>query len=91
MNEDRRVHASHPAGEEVVRYDRAGKWYIELVPPSPDAGSRRQIGVKVAASEALAILQQGGQVHFGLHGGGTFDRLVREYEADLEYVQESAL
>lgn len=73
---DRRVHASHSLGEEIVRYDRRGKWYIELVPPSPHAPSRRQVSVMEAATRAKQLRGSGGLIHYGVPGGSTFDRLV---------------
>lgn len=76
---DRRVHASHPAGEEVVRYDRAGAWYIELVDPSPHAPMRDRVTIKKAVRRALELAEDGlGQIHFGLPGGQTFEARVRE-------------
>ena len=75
MSDDRRVHAV--AGEWLlVRYNRAGKWYIEYEPPR----GRGSIPVKIAEAVRLALLWEeiaGGTIYFGLPGGGTFDRLVR--------------
>lgn len=76
---DRRVHASHPEGEEVVRYNRAGKWYIELVAPSPHAPMRQQVPIAEAVARARVLAAEGGEVHLGLSGGGMFDHL---YERD---------
>lgn len=73
---DRRVHAS-AMGEEIVRYDRAGKWYIELVSPSLDAGLRKHVGIGEAVSRALELRDQGGEIHLNLPGGGFFDARVR--------------
>ena len=70
---DRRVHASHSEGEQIVRYDRAGKWYIEFVPPSPDAPARWPVKIAEAVHRAVQLVEQGGEVHLGLHGGGMFD------------------
>ena len=74
---DRRVHASHPEGEEIVRYDRQGKWYIELVPPSPGAPARQQVPIAQAVARAKQLVEQGGTIHFGEYGGSSFDRMVR--------------
>lgn len=60
---DRIVHGYTADGGEVVRYDRAGKWYIEY------SGSRRHVGVREAAREA-------DRATLGLFGGGRFDALV---------------
>lgn len=73
---DRTVHAIHPSGEQIVRYDRAGKWYIELVPPSVDAPRRKHVGVREAARRARELREQGGEILVGLHGGQMFDRLA---------------
>ncbi len=70
---DRTVHASYP-GIDIVRYDRAGKWYLE-----PTNGTLRRQHVKVcdAAEAAVWGLARGdGEVFLGHHGGKTFDRLV---------------
>jgi hypothetical protein len=74
---DRRVHASHIEGEEIVRYDRQGKWYIEIVPPSPHAPWRRQVPISTAAARAKELEKMGGTIHFGVQGGNNFDRKVR--------------
>lgn len=73
---DRRVHAS-AMGEEIVRYERAGKWYIELVPPSLDAPLRQQVPIREAVIRALELLEQGGTIHFDVPGGNRFDARVR--------------
>lgn len=73
---DRQVHVS-AEGEEIVRYDRQGHWYIEMVPPSPHAGLRRRILLGRAVERAKELVDQGGTVHFGEYGGGAFDRAMR--------------
>jgi hypothetical protein len=73
---DRRVHASHPEGEQVVRYNRQGKWYIELVQPSPHAPLRKQVPIAEAVTRAKQLAEQGGEIHYGLYGGSRFDKLV---------------
>lgn len=45
-NPDRTVHAEFPGLEEVVRYDRAGKWYIEL----PAAAARTAVARAASAT-----------------------------------------
>lgn len=75
--DDRRVHASHYEGEEIVRYERAGKWYIELVEPSQHAPARKHVGIGEAVTRALEIRLMGGTVHFGVPGGSAFDARVR--------------
>lgn len=73
---DRRVHASHPDGEQIVRYERAGKWQIELVPPSRHAPLRKQVKIAEAVRRAIELEEQGGTIYLGLHGGQMFDHLL---------------
>jgi len=68
---DRNVHAEC-ANFDIVRYDRAGKWYVE----SKITDKRLHIGVADAALRALSAETLGGRIHLGLHGGRTFDRWV---------------
>lgn len=66
----RRVHGVTASGAEVVRYDTAGKWYLE----HPHSGKRSQI----ALSEAVDLAcRPGSDVRLGLSGGRTFDAKVR--------------
>jgi hypothetical protein len=70
---DRRVHAANSEAE-VVRYDRAGKWYIE---PRDRSFQRQHVTVKEAAEYALWMYRQaGGTIIYGVPGGGLFDREV---------------
>ncbi len=73
MSGDRTVHAEGVAAE-VVRYNRAGKWYIE---PKDKTKKRRHVKIKEAAEFAAVAAE----VHFGLSGGGSFDALVRRERA----------
>lgn len=71
---DRRVHATYD-GMDVVRYDRAGKWYLE---PRGYPALPRQ---KVTVAEAARMARWGhenarGSIYLGLSGGKTFDALV---------------
>lgn len=70
MNEDRIVHALTRSGAEIVRYDRAGKWYIEH--PRGTMLPARQVSVSEAARIAAP-----GIVNFNLPGGLVFERKVR--------------
>lgn len=64
---DRTVHAQATNGDELVRYDRAGKWFLEW------SGGRR----RVLFAEAVALASRPGmQVHLGKPGGAAFDRYV---------------
>lgn len=69
---NRTVHACY-SDMEIVRYDRAGKWYLE---PRNSTLSRQQVTIKEAVDQAIWAAKHGGQIFFGLHGGSTFDRLV---------------
>jgi|HubBroStandDraft_3_1064219.scaffolds.fasta_scaffold200313_3 hypothetical protein len=71
---DRVVHASFP-GYEVVRYDRAGKWFVE--PTEKGFVARHALSVREAVAVALQGVERGGVVHLGRVGGSTFDRIVR--------------
>ena len=66
---DRRVHAVLRTGEEIVRYDRAGKWYVEY------HRVRKPLTVHEAAARAC---ERGAQRFLGLPGGARFDRLVAQ-------------
>lgn len=68
---DRTVHAENEHCE-IVRYDRAGKWYIE---PRDPGKQRRHVGIRSAASEAVKAPDM--WIHYGRPGGGAFDRHVR--------------
>lgn len=73
MGETRTVHARYP-GMEVVRYDRAGKWYLEPTDPSL---KRQPVSITDAAKQAVWALANGGEVLFGRPGGTMFDAKVR--------------
>jgi hypothetical protein len=67
---DRTVHATNPGYlTEVVRYNKAGKWYFE------EPGRRRPLTLLEAVKEAEFIAYCNGDVRLGLPGGGAFDRL----------------
>jgi len=68
---DRRVHARTRGGWEVVRYDKAGKWYLELF---PTAKVRNRLSLREAAEYAV---NSDAEIFFGLPGGGQFDVTVR--------------
>jgi hypothetical protein len=72
---DRRVHATY-TDMDIVRYNRAGKWYLEpRIPGLP----RQHVKVKDAVTSALWGYQHShGIIYPGLPGGTTFDRLVRK-------------
>lgn len=66
---DRRVHAVLENGTEIVRYERAGKWYAE------HDGGRDRLAIRDAARRAAHAATH----TRGLPGGSFFDQLVDEY------------
>lgn len=64
---DRTVHAITPHGERIVRFDRAGKWYVE-----GEHGARR---ISIAEAVDLAT-HRGSAVFLAKPGGSAFDRAV---------------
>lgn len=73
MTSDRTVHAHYP-GMDIVRYNRAGKWYLE---PTDPLAKRQHVTLRDAVNQAVwASMFGGGQVFFGRPGGGAFDREV---------------
>ncbi len=71
---DRTVHATLPTQDaEVVRYDRAGKWYVE--PRDPEL--RRRKRRRIALNEAVRLTVADGTWHEGRTGGRAFDAKVR--------------
>jgi len=67
---DRTVHARTSDGGEVVRYDRAGKWYVEW---PGRMRPRRLVTLREAVELAVA-----GQPLLGQAGGKSFDAKVRK-------------
>jgi hypothetical protein len=68
MMGDRRLHGRVGHGE-IVRYDRAGKWYVEW------PGSTRY---HVTLAEAVDLATGfKGAAYLGIPGGGRFDAAVR--------------
>lgn len=81
-NWDRTVYAALPDGGAIVRYDRAGKWYVEW-PPEQNR-KRVPVTVKQAAGVAEAFHQEdGAYVSRGRAGGLSFDSQYRKLEVDL--------
>lgn len=61
--------------ERIVRYNRAGKWYIE---GDFDGGWRMQVPISQAVARAIQLRDFfGGKIHLGCPGGQTFDARVR--------------
>ncbi len=76
MSRDRRVHAHWVDEEEIVRYDRSGKWYIEL----PLLKMRKNVTIAEAVTRAFELEEGGGKIMLDLPGGGRFDHLVESNE-----------
>lgn len=68
-NFDRTVHGKTANGEDIARYDRSGKWYVE----SAAGESRRAVSVQKAAELAVA-----GRVFENRYGGTVFNARVRQ-------------
>lgn len=69
---DRTVHATLANGDEIVRYDRAGKWYIEYAANWEGRG-RKPLTLAAAASLAAGNARW----YSGRSGGSQFDAKVR--------------
>lgn len=74
--EDRTVHARSADGAELVRYDRAGKWYVEHPPET--LTPRRKVSVNEAVDIAVGWWHNGGTPFIGRLGGGMFDAKLRD-------------
>ena len=74
---DRTVHGLTEDGAESVRYDRAGKWYIER------AGFRHPVTVAEAAQKAAE-----GRHYGRLPGGQVFDAQVRRWRRSAEEAEK---
>lgn len=72
VDRDRTVHGISADGYEIVRYDRAGKWYLE------DGPTKRVRALRIADAAALATE---GQAHLGKPGGQAFDKRVRDLQS----------
>lgn len=74
--EDRVVHAESADGKvQVVRYDRQGRWYTESA-DSLGTVRMRLVTVHDAATQAVAMEQQGGRIFERQPGGKQFDAKV---------------
>ena len=78
MTEDRMVHAeTSDGGIQIVRYDKEGKWYVEIREGYGRHGlpaERKQVSVREAALHARGL--RGGRIYLNLPGGDTFERMV---------------
>lgn len=72
----RRVHAFNGDKTlELVRYDRAGKWYIE---PTEPRLPRQRVTLDEAVEEAACWWSNGGSPVCGVPGGSTFERRLQK-------------
>lgn len=76
---DRTVHAVLVDGSEVVRYDRAGKWFSERDDLRP---------VKLTLASAVRLASQvGARAYLGRSGGRRFDAGVRNARTSWDAIQ----
>jgi hypothetical protein len=79
VNPDRRVHAhAHKHAIEVVRYEKAGKWFLEEFDIG-DETVRTPLTIERAVWWALLLQSHKGTILHGVPGGKVFDRKVRTY------------
>ena len=78
-SDGRTVHASCDSlAVDLVRYDRAGKWYIE---PRDKSLPRQQVCIVDAVRTAMYWWTIGGTPHFDRPGGVAFNRAIRKLNA----------
>ena len=73
---DRIVHGETADGWDIVRYDRAGKWFIENREMIPN-NQRRQISVREAAELALK-----GKLYPGRYGGRSLYAHIKKIQKE---------
>jgi len=73
---DRTVHARMANGDEIVRYDRAGKWFHERA-----TFGREHVSLPRAVDLAT---RRGSDVFFDRPGGSSFDAAVRRERKALD-------
>jgi len=67
---DRTIHGRSQSGGEIVRYERAGKWYIEYGNPP------HRLPITVGDAALFATVK-GAEAYLGRPGGSQFDAKVR--------------
>lgn len=72
--QDRIVHATSDDGLELVRYDKAGKWYIE---PLDKSLPRQKVTIYEAVTVAIHWEKHYGSVVYDQPGGNRFNQLIR--------------
>jgi hypothetical protein len=80
---DRTVHAE-TAYAEIVRYERAGIWYVEDTPNSATPTCRTRMRLRHVVEWVTEQPQNEVTYHFGRQGGRLFDSYVK---AELERVR----
>lgn len=83
---DRTVHAEND-DIEVVRYDRAGKWFVETKRPRSLIPAR-PVTLAEAVRVALNCRDRGGAIHLRRPGGTRFDAKVRSFLDDRAEIDE---
>lgn len=73
--EVRNVHAERDDGTQIVRYERAGKWYAEFLGGVMKI-PRKALTIAAASQQAVEWERIGGIIHLGRPGGGAFDAKV---------------
>ena len=71
---DRAIHTRTPDDRLIVRYDRAGKWFVE------SANSEALIPAwQITLRQAVELAtQEGSHIYFGVPGGRAFDAAVKK-------------
>lgn len=73
---DRTVHAVMSDGSQLVRYDKAGKWYQEWLGPHPRRLAMTLGEVVTEAVEAVLVF-------YDQPGGGSFDKRLKAALAEV--------
>jgi hypothetical protein len=73
---ERVVHATSPNGAELVRYDKAGKWYVES--PLGSLIPARHVSIREAALVAVTWEELGGTVPVQQYGGSRLHTEIRK-------------
>lgn len=81
---DRTVHAED-ADYQLVRYDRAGKWWVE---PKYSGGlvPARRVSLAEAVQAAWTMSANGGYIHLRLPGDQSFDAAIRRSARERDKV-----
>jgi hypothetical protein len=83
MTDDRTVHAETGYAE-VVRYDRAGVWYVEDKQPIGSLFHRARMPIREVVEWLVEQPTNEVKVYYGKPGGRQFDKRVREALAAID-------